>query len=78
MDEVEDDLLCDSEPELDHVTLHKGLLHKDQLQHSAKPIPIPSHKRRLVVKYEEGNKISSKTLLIATAISFSNSSKIFF
>ena len=32
----------------------------------------------LNVKYEEGNKISSKTLLIATAISFSNSSKIFF
>ena len=54
MDEVEDDLLCDSEPE-DHVTLHKGLLQSgDQQQHSAKPIPIPSHKRRPVVKYEEG------------------------
>ena len=45
-------LLCheiDSEAE-DPVTLHRVL------DHLAKPIPIPSHKRRPVVKYDEGKK----------------------
>ena len=47
MDEmVEDDLLSDSETE-EASLLRFG-------DSSAKPIPIPSHKRRPVVKYEEG------------------------
>lgn len=51
MDEmVEDDLLSDSETE-EASLLRFG-------DSSAKPIPIPSHKRRPVVKYEEGRKIN--------------------
>ena len=49
MDEmVEDDLLSDSETEEANL-LRFG-------DSSAKPIPIPSHKRRPVGKYEEGRK----------------------
>ena len=49
MDEmVEDDLLSDSETE-ESILLRFG-------DSSAKPIPIPSHKRRPVVKYSEEGK----------------------
>ena len=46
---VEDDLLTDSEAEEASRSLQKIL--DDNL---ARPIPIPSHKRSPVVKYEEG------------------------